>query len=649
MMALADFHFLRPWWLLALLLLPLLGWTWRRQGRSAGAWGEFVDAHLLPHLIEQAPAHRHNAAAWLAAAAWMIACLALAGPAWEREPMPLFRNDAARILAIELSPTMLAGDVKPTRLERARFKINDILEASRDRETALIGYAGDAFVAAPLTSDVNTVRNLVDAMDPGIMPVVGNAPERAIAEAQRLLEQAGFKRGELILLADSSSAKAEAAARRAFSAGLRVSVLGVGSAKGAPVPLPQGGFLRDANGNIVLPRLAQVELEQLASAGGGRYATLGNDHHDIDLLLGGIELGKAQTSDSTRQAVSERFRDRGPWLVLLLLPLALLAFRRGWLMSVALLALASPPQAQAFELRDLWLRADQQAAQALAAGDAARAQALARDPALRGSAAYRAEDFSAAESAWRQTRGADAHYNLGNALAKSGKYEDAIAAYEQALATDPGMEDAKANKQAVEDWLKRKQEESKKQSQDQQGDKGQQEKQQSGGSDGASDASQQDQQSGSKGGNQDTSRQQDSDQQSSQQKPGEQSAEGGTQDQNAQANEDAGQPSQAADEDSGKDASTDQSKAPASNDTSAQQQKQQQAQQQALSQAIDQALEDKPSDGQALAAPSPEEQAQNEQRQALNQWLQRVPDDPGGLLRRKFQLEYERRQRGEGQ
>jgi Ca-activated chloride channel family protein len=284
MMALADFHFLRPWWLLAVLLLPLLGWAWRRQSRGAGAWGAFVDAHLLPHLIEQAPAHRHNAAAWLAAMAWMIACLALAGPAWEREPMPLFRNDAARILAIELSPTMLAGDVKPTRLERARFKINDILEASRDRETALIGYAGDAFVAAPLTSDVNTVRNLVDAMDPGIMPVVGNAPERAIAEAQRLLEQAGFKRGELILLADSSSAKAEAAARRAFAAGLRVSVLGVGTSKGAPVPLPQGGFLQDANGNIVLPRLAQAELEQLASAGGGRYVTLGNDRHDIDVF-----------------------------------------------------------------------------------------------------------------------------------------------------------------------------------------------------------------------------------------------------------------------------------------------------------------------------------------------------------------------------
>jgi len=335
---------------------------------------------------------------------------------------------------------------------------------------------------------------------------------------------------------------------------------------------------------------------------------------------------------------------------LLLLPLALLAFRRGWLMSVALFALASPPQAQAFELRDLWLRADQQAAQALAEGDAARAQALARDPAWRGSAAYRAEDFAEAESAWRQGDGADAHYNLGNALAKSGKYEDAIAAYEQALATDPAMDDAKANKQAVEDWLKRQQQESKQRSQDQKGDKDQQENQQSSASGDSSDASQQDQQSGSKGEDQDPSRQQpDSDQQSSQQKPGDESGENGSQPQDDQTNEQQGQPSESADDDPGKHASSDQSKAPASKDAAAQQQKQQQAQQQALSQAIDQALEDKATDTQAIAAPSPAEQAQNEQRQALNQWLQRVPDDPGGLLRRKFQLEYERRQRGEGQ
>lgn len=635
MTGLVDFHFLRPWWLLALLLLPVLGWAWRQQRRSPGGWAAIVDAHLLPYLIESSPARKHNNPAWLAVCAWTLACLALAGPAWEREPMPLYRNDAARILAIELSPTMLASDVKPTRLERARFKINDILEASRDRETALIGYAGDAFVAAPLTSDVNTVRNLVNALDPGTMPVVGNAPERAIAEAQRLLEQADFKSGELILLADSSSDKAVAAARQAFASGLRVSVLGIGTAKGAPVPLPQGGFLQDANGNIVLPRLAESELEQLARAGGGRYATMSNDHRDLDALLGGIELGKAQNPDSTRSAVSDRFRDRGPWLVLLLLPLALLAFRRGWLMGVALLMWVPLPQAQAFELRDLWLRPDQQAAQALAAGDAARAQSLARDPALRGGAAYRAQDYAAAEEAYRQTQGADAHYNLGNALAKTGQYEDAIAAYDQALAADPAMDDAKANRQAVEEWLKRQQSEQENQSKDQQGDKEKQENQPSQDGQGNSDSSAQDQQSGEQQQSQDAG-QQGEDTKSKQQSGKEQ---------------DASDKSESSDgkeqkpESSAQDGESPSDQAQATPSATAEDRKQQQA----LSQAIDQALKDKAAEEQKVQAPSPEEQAQNEQRQALNQWLQRVPDDPGGLLRRKFQLEYERRQREEGE
>lgn len=319
MMALANFHFLQPWWLLAVLLLPCwLGMASTKPQRRRV--GQLVDAHLLPHLIEQAPAHRHNAAAWLAAMAWMIACLALAGPAWEREPMPLFRNDAARILAIELSPTMLAGDVKPTRAERARFKINDILEASRDRETALIGYAGDAFVAAP--ADQRREHRAQSRRRDGSGNHAGGW-QCARTRDCRSTTPAGAGRIQAWRTDPAGrQQQRKGRVRRASCILGRVARVRARcrNERGAPVPLPQGGFLQDANGNIVLPRLAQAELEQLASAGGGRCVTLGNDRHDIDVLLGGIDLGKAQASDSARHALSERFRDRGPWLVLLLLP-----------------------------------------------------------------------------------------------------------------------------------------------------------------------------------------------------------------------------------------------------------------------------------------------------------------------------------------
>lgn len=641
MSAFVDFHFLRPWWLLVLAVLPLIGMVWRRVRAEAGNWKAMVDAHLLPHLVDSTIERAGSGRVWLASVVWVLACVALAGPAWEREPIPLYRNDAARVLALELAPTMLAADIKPSRLERARYKLNDILDMSRDMQTALIGYSGDAFVAAPLTDDVNTVRNLIDALNPAVMPVVGNSTERAIDQALKLIKQAGLDQGELILLADSVSDKAIAAARRAHAEGLIISVLGVGSNSGAPVPLPQGGFLQDAGGNIVLPRLDEAALRALASAGGGRYASLTTDRSDLNTLLSN-DSSKGEAKSATEDgALSERFRDRGPWLVLLLLPLAVFGFRRGWLMVFALALITPPAPVQAFEFSDLWLRSDQQAARALAEGDAKRAQELARDPALRGSAAYRAEDYPAASKAWANAHGADALYNQGNALAKAGKYEEALTAYQQALDMNPKLDDAEANKRAVEEWLKRQQ------SSD---DKNQQGKDK-----------QQPNQEDNKDQQQSGQQQEKNDQQQGQdgkQKPDEQEQKQG--DQNDQKSDDSQQESDKSSEQDKSDQQKD-SKAESGNDQdnpadaqksaaeAAKDKQQQDEQQQQLSSAIDKALKDD-KDARETKTPvaSPEQEAQREQQQALQQWLQRVPDDPGGLLRRKFQLEYDRRQRGEG-
>jgi Ca-activated chloride channel family protein len=625
---LSEFHFLRPLWLFALLALPLAWFAWRQSRSEAGAWRAMVDAHLLPHLLERSAERSSRSGVWLGASIWIVASIALAGPAWERIELPLYRNDAARVIAIELAPTMLAADVKPTRLERARFKINDILGASRDMQTALIGYGGDAFVAAPLTDDVNTVRNLVGALDPSVMPVAGNATDRAISEALNLVEQAGLKRGELVILADSVNSKALYKARDAHSKGLTISVLGVGTTTGAPVPLPQGGFLQDGSGNIVLPKLDESRLRALAEAGGGRYATLTSDRSDIEALLSLDASAKGAAEAQGSRAISDRYRDRGPWLLLGLLPLALLAFRRGWLMILPMGLLASAPDAQAFSFTDLWLRPDQQAARALKEGDAARALELAEDPALRGSAAYRNGNFDAANQAWSGAQGADADYNNGNALAKLGKYEEALAAYERALKSDPEMEDALANKRAVEEWLERQQ---KQQSQSNSGEnKDNNESQSNENSDSqASDSGQQDPQNQD---SQDDSQQSESDAESKEQ---------------PQKSEDESASEQNQSQQDGEEKSPEQP--PRSAEEQAQQDAEREQQQQELSKTIDEALDEK-SDQQTeqQPVPTPAEESAREQQQAMQQWLQRVPDDPGGLLRRKFQLEYERRKRGGG-
>ena len=469
MNALANLHFLRPWALLALAALPLLWLLARRVGADAGGWRNAVDPHLLPHLIERSDGNGARAARLLAALAWTLACIALAGPAWEREPMPLLRNEAARVFALELAPSMLAQDLKPSRLERARFKLDDLLERSRDYQSALIGYAGEAFVAAPLTDDVGTVRHLVGALDPSTMPVAGNATDRAIDKAVSLMEQAGAHHGQIVLIADSANGASRAAAKRAHDKGFTVSVLGVGTAAGAPVPLAQGDFLKDAGGNVVLTRLDEAALRELAAVGGGHYATLAAGRGDLDALLPDqARVDVAKTATSAGKAIGERWRDRGPWLLLLLLPLALIGFRRGWLMLLVLALFAPPPSAQAASLSDLWQRRDQQTAAALARGDANAAAQLATDSAWRGGAAYREGDFARAADEYAKVDSADGAYNRGNALAQSGHLEDALAAYDQALAREPGMPDAVANRKIVEDALKKQQQKQQQQQQQQQ-------------------------------------------------------------------------------------------------------------------------------------------------------------------------------------
>ncbi|HET8942453.1 MAG TPA: VWA domain-containing protein [Rudaea sp.] len=620
----ANFHFLRPWWLLALTALPLLWLAFARRGTDAGSWRAAVDAHLLPHLlIDENDGARVHAPLWLISAGWIVACLALSGPAWERVPQPLYQNRAARVIALDLSSSMSANDIKPSRFQRARFKIEDILKRSQDMQTALIAYAGAAFVVAPLTDDTNTVNNLVDALDPDIMPVDGNDTGSAIDLGVNLIRQAGLSGGQIILLTDAAGSNAITAAQRARSRGVSVSIIGVGSAQGAPVALAQGGFLKNAKGDIELPKLDAGTLRALAQAGGGSYATVSTDESDLERVLATAQSHAADHAMQTQQTTS-RFLDRGPWLLLLLLPLAAFGFRRGWLMLLPLVLIVHAQPAAAFSWSDLWLRTDQRARAALDAGDARTAQALAHDPDLRGAAAYRSGDFKAATQDFSRSDSADAQYNRGNALAKQGQYEKAIAAYDAALQREHDMADALANKKAVEDWLKQQKNKQQQDKQNSRNDKKDSQDNQSRSADSGN--------SGEKSGDQKPS---DSQQQGkkSQQQPA----------QNEQQKDDKHDDSKPGNPDDAGDQQNAQAQA-------RQHEAEQQAKQQ-FSKSMDQAL--KQDDQEKSQAPKPvrlgareTNKPPDEHQQAIEQWLQRVPDDPGGLLRRKFQLEYQQRRNG---
>ena len=217
-----DFHFLRPWWLLALPALIALLWTLRRQQRGGADWREFCDPALLPHMLIGTPGKQARHRLWLAATTGVIAVLALAGPAWERLPAPVFRNLSALVVVLDLSMSMNAADLKPSRLERARFKIEDILRARKDGQTALVVYAGDAFAVTPITDDSATIAAQLSALSPAMMPSLGHRADLGLQTAGRLLKQAGLKSGDVLLITSGEgSHEAEKAAADLRTQGCR--------------------------------------------------------------------------------------------------------------------------------------------------------------------------------------------------------------------------------------------------------------------------------------------------------------------------------------------------------------------------------------------------------------------------------------------
>jgi Ca-activated chloride channel family protein len=644
-----QLHFLHPWWLLALCGLPLAWWVGTRRTAAGSALSRLVDAELLPHLLRGQRAHR-ALPAWLFLAAWTLGTLAMAGPAWNRQAQPLYADRAAQVVAISLSQHMLARDVAPSRLDRARFKARDLLTANRDGLNALIAYAGEAFVVAPLTSDASSLNDLLAALAPDTMPVDGNDAASAIQRAVTLVRDGKADAASLVLITDQADAAAITAAAKARAAGLRVSVLGVGTPRGGPVPQADGGLLHDAQGNLVLARRDDRSLAAVAAAGGGRYVPMSVDHTDIDALHAELRMG-TQAQQSAQ--VGDAWLDRGPWLLLPLLLLVALAFRRGWLCLLALVLLpALPGSASASTWSDLWQRRDQQAVSALHHGDAKRAQQLAHDPAWRGATAYRAGDFTAAAQALEHVPGASAAYNRGNALARQGKYAAAIAAYDHALQLDPALADAQANRQSVEDWLRQHQPPPQPSGSAQD----RQPKQQN-----APDRPSSEQNA------------QGSKQPGQTPQPGAQSAGSGDDrgkdaadagSQSGQANPGSaghGQPPATADRPPGAastaappaakpgDAADGAQPPPATPQQQAAQRAKAAQAQQALRAQMDQALAGKP----ATPPPATHElgataadDAQSKLPADVRRALQSVPDDPGALLRRKFELEYQQRHGG---
>ncbi|MBE9547968.1 MAG: VWA domain-containing protein [Proteobacteria bacterium] len=622
-MDMLSLHWIRPNWLLLIPLVWLAAVFAWRQHKAGGDWARIADAHLLKFLGGGESQKSRNTLTGLVIAGLTLALLALAGPAWEQSASGSFSANQARVVVLDLSRSMLAEDIKPNRVAQARFKLMDLLDKVEEGQVGLVAYAGQAFVIAPLSSDMETIKNMVPALGPDVMPAPGSRPDEALALAAELINQAGFASGEILLIADSSDKRTVEMAEKLADRGFVISVLGIGTTQGAPIPSGRG-FIKDREGKIVVARLDENKLRAVARAGDGDYLVTRADNSELTELLGGVSEDFVASDDNDHAGLEQRWLDQGYWLLLLLLPIVLLSFRKGWLFVLPILLLPytiqqvqaqplleSPPpvsfaadgdqppaevalpglktEAGTLEKswRKLWWNADQRAQLALQQQDYQQVLDAVSSPRFQAEALYRQGDFSQAMELWSALeknadttkQQAEAAYNQGNALAAENELDDAIAAYGRALVLDPENTDAQTNL----DILKKLQDQ-----QNQEGEQNQEE--------GEEGENQEDQQSQEDQQNQDSEESQDS-------------------------------------EDS------EESEAENENEDSADSEEEQQQAEEEQQQAEEEAAEEQ------QAEMTQEEQWTEEDEQAKEQWLRRIPDDPGGLLRRKLIQEHKRRGR----
>lgn len=616
----ADFHFLRPEWFYALIPLVLAIWFVKRWRSKATGWQGVIASHLYQHLITGKQQRVTTLFIPLLALTWLLAVIALAGPTWERIPQPVYQVKTGHVLVMDMSMSMRATDISPDRLSRAKYKAIDLVNLIDEGDMGLVAYAGDAFVISPLTEDANTLNALLPGLSPEIMPVAGSDPVQGLKTAETLLTNAGFQNGVLYWITDG----VEISQMKELSDFLsqtpfKVNILGVGTEAGAPIKQLNGELLKRGNGSIVVPKLNPDALLQLSRQGGGTFAQITPTDADIRQLSSTGRFDNRETEENDNNNQGDEWREAGPYLLLLLLPIAAFAFKRGLLFALMLsvtMTLPAPPAsaqqttvptttapdpAPAADLpwwKKPFLNTNQQGLEAYNAEQFESAASDFSDPAWKGAAQYRNGDYAGAAETYGQLDTAEGYYNQGNALARAGELDAAISAYEKALQKRPAFPDAKDNKALLEKLKEQQDQQEQQQNQQNQQDQNQQ------------DQSQQDQQSDQQDG------QSGEDQQNSEQQNGQ------DQQESEQNNE------QSSDQQNEQDPQDNQQDGEEQESESEQQQENEQQEQEAQAQQNEQEQSER----------------DKETQQRLNNLLRRVPDDPAFLLKRKMQLEAQKRQ-----
>ena len=436
---LSEFHFIQPLWLLALIPTLLLFIQLRRQQEAASQWQKAIAPHLLPHLIVKAKSGENIRPYYLLTAAFVIAAIALAGPTWQREPLPFANDEAPLVIALDLSESMNVTDIQPSRLERAKQKVQDLLSQRSSGRTALIAYGGTAHLVLPLTEDNSILYMYLEELSTDIMPKVGKAPEKALNLASKVLEQENIP-GTILFLTDGISSQE---LTNFSQSKYDISILGIGTVQGGVIPEGNGGF----------SQLDREGLQAIARQTNGFFTEVTTDDSDVRLVNRHIKRHLAQVQSDN----GDRWKNFGYWLLYPLAIVILFWFRRGWtiqwMLSLTLAGMLLQPQpvlAEEFHFIDLWLTPDQQGRMLLEKGNFTEAAEHFQDPLWKGIAYYAAENFPEAIAQFSRFDTPEGYFNLGNAYAHNGDYKKAISFYERVLALQPDLTAAQKNRDLVQ-------------------------------------------------------------------------------------------------------------------------------------------------------------------------------------------------------
>ncbi len=650
--AFANFVLARPLWLWALLPVLLALALFIKKQISTEQWNNHIDPELLDNLIAPSSSKSNQyVMPLLATCLSVFIILGLSGPSFQSDQVQSVQSDDTLVIVLDLSLSMTAEDVKPSRLQRAQFKIQDLLDQRSTGHTALVVYSGDAHVVVPLTEDAETIKHLAKSLNPWMIPSKGSRVYRAIEEANKLLDAYPSSNSRILLFTDEISDKQ-------LSKTLDISkyptyVIGVGTEAGAPIHLPDRKLLKDRNQNIVVAKFNDEQPQALASETGGQYKKLSVANGDISPALNYNREGSNAESDEGLTAL----KDFGYLVIIPALFLMLLSFRRGWLL-LPLIFILQPADSFAFSWEDAWKNDQQRAQQAYNEGRYADSAALFEDPVRKGNALAKADQWEDAENAFSQSSSAIAKYNQANAQAHQGKLDDAIESYQTSIEQAKQEDNQQIVEQAAKDIdLLNKLKEQQKDQENQQGQDGEQSQ------DGQQDDSNSQDQQGSDSQNSDS--QKSEDQQSGQQNSENQS----DSDQNSeqQSGQESEQQSQAQSDKENNDNSDAQSgsedqaelddqqaeeaakKAQASEEQRSQNEQlseEQAAQQQAAQQQEQAPTDDEVFDYQNAQSSKPmpltEEQKEEEKYQQI---LRKIQTDPSLLLENKFRIQhYQRKQ-----